>query len=81
MLSRVDDSEMPADDLEAALTKYTESVSELFRTQTDTATKIIEGVREYLTALPREEGNPGPAKSMAIADERMLLAWGKLVET
>lgn len=75
-----DDNETPADDLETALAKYMESVSKLFRTQTDTATKIIEAVREYLAALPREEESPGPAQNTAPSDERMLLAWGKLVE-
>jgi hypothetical protein len=75
-----DDNETPADDLETALAKYTESVSKLIRTQTDTATKIIEAVREYLAALPREEESPGLAQNTAPSDERMLLALGKLIE-
>jgi len=73
-----DDDETPADDQEALLTKYLEALSETIRVPADSATKIVEAVRELLAAFPMEGGSPGPAQDTALGAQRSLPAFSEL---
>ena len=75
-----DKNETPDDELEAALTKYTETASKSIRAQADTGKRIIETVREYLAASPIESESTSLAQKAACEDQRTLPAIGKLAK-
>jgi hypothetical protein len=76
-----DDDETPADDLKGLLTEWAGAVSEVTRVTADTGTKVIEAVRELLTAFPMPSESPGPTQNTASGDQRSLSTAAELTQS
>lgn len=75
-----DDEQVPVDDLEHALSRYTQSLAKLIRVQTDTGTKIVEAVREFLHAIPVGGEDLDKEQIITPAGPTAAFALGRLVD-